>query len=121
MRNGISIFLNEKEKKLLKAKSTELGLTQSSYIRELINNIDYIKERKALNSFISLNQDLLKELNKIGININQIAFSLNTGIKQDSKSIKDEIKELKHLLKSFNDFYTENLGVKIIKRKGFRK
>lgn len=117
MKNGISLFLNEEEKQILKEKAKEIGITRSALIREMIKNIDYVKERKSLIDFILINQSLLKELNKIGININQIALSLNSNIKQEKDEIIEEIKELKRLLKHFNEFYNKNMGVKIIKGK----
>ncbi|KGI55665.1 plasmid mobilization protein [Campylobacter sp. MIT 97-5078] len=115
MKNGVSIFLKEEEKVLLNEKTKKIGISKSAYIRELILNIDYIKEREKLELLFHTNETLLYELNKIGTNINQIAYSLNSNIYKDPNNIKKEMDQLKNLLKEHKDFVKKNLNFKLLR------
>ena len=64
--------LSVKDAKLLKAKAEEADLTESEYLRLMISQKpnDYPEVRQLL-------RDLINEVNRIGININQITYNHN--------------------------------------------
>lgn len=67
----INVYLNEDEKKMLEEKSNKVGLTQSNFIRNLIN--------KYTENIISHNdiEDILNEVSQISINLTQLAKHLH--------------------------------------------
>ena len=62
--------LSVKDAKLLKAKAEEADMTESEYLRLMISQKpnDYPEVRQLL-------RDLINEVNRIGININQITYN----------------------------------------------
>lgn len=64
--------LSVKDAKLLKAKAEEADMTESEYLRLMISQKpnNYPEVRKLL-------RDLINEVNRIGININQITYNHN--------------------------------------------
>ena len=64
--------ITPQEAKLLEEKSREAGMTESEYLRLMISQKpnDYPEVRQLL-------RDLINEVNRIGININQITYSHN--------------------------------------------
>lgn len=70
------------EAKVLAEKAKDAGMNEAEYIRLLIRQkpIDYPEIRKLLKS-------LINEVNRIGININQIVYNHNSGLyAEDDKS-----------------------------------
>lgn len=67
--------LSGKEKEKLLADAKKTGMSASSYIRALIN-----RERPDTSEDYEQIQKLIKEINAIGNNINQIARKFNSGI-----------------------------------------
>lgn len=67
--------LSVREAKLLKEKSEKAGMTESQYLRLMISQKpnDYPEVRQLL-------RDLINEVNRIGVNINQITYSHNAGL-----------------------------------------
>lgn len=115
MKNGVAIFLRDDEKVFLKERAKELGIPMSAYVRELILNIDYIKEKPKLELLYHINEELMKHLNRIGNNINQIAYALNSGISKDAGSIQKEFKDLKELLKEHKTILKQSIQFKLLK------
>ena len=66
-----TVWLNYDEKKRLKENAKKVGLSQSSYIRNLINN------HKPKEQPTELIFEFLNQLKGIGINLNQIARKAN--------------------------------------------
>lgn len=64
--------LSQYEAKLLSEKAVAAGMTESEYLRLMISQKpnDYPEIRKLL-------ADLINEVNRIGVNINQITYSHN--------------------------------------------
>lgn len=62
------------EAKLLKEKAEKAGMTESEYLRLMISQKpnDYQEIRQLL-------RDLINEVNRIGVNINQITYNHNAG------------------------------------------
>lgn len=63
------------EAKLLNEKSEKAGMTESEYLRLMISQKpnDYQEIRQLL-------RDLINEVNRIGVNINQITYNHNAGL-----------------------------------------
>ena len=70
-----TLRLMPEEAKVLAEKARDVGMNEAEYIRLLIRQkpIDYPEIRKLLKS-------LINEVNRIGININQIVFNHNSGL-----------------------------------------
>ena len=71
--------LTEEQNDELQAKVSELGMTESEFIRLLITQRpkDYPEIRQMLNS-------LINEVNRIGVNINEIVHNNNSMLYSDS-------------------------------------
>jgi len=67
--------LKESDRQKLKKAAAEIGITESQYIRLLINQ-PHIK-RLDQQSYVAIKR-LVNEINKIGVNINQIAKNNNS-------------------------------------------
>lgn len=117
MKNGLSLYLNANEKVLLKTRAEKAGITQSAYLRELLLNEQYLKQKDVLELLTYINKELLTHLEKIGNNINQIAYVLNSGIAKSPKDILNEINELKTLLKEHKQIILNQNKVKIFKKR----
>lgn len=77
-----TLRLMPEEAKVLAEKARDVGMNEAEYIRLLIRQkpIDYPEIRKLLKS-------LINEVNRIGININQIVFNNNSELySEDDKS-----------------------------------
>ena len=70
--------LTEEQNEELQAKVSELGMTESEFIRLLITQRpkDYPEIRQMLNS-------LINEVNRIGVNINEIVHNNNSMLYSD--------------------------------------
>lgn len=93
------VWLSRKEHDDLRKKSIKVGLSESSLIRCLIQ--DFEPKEKPPPKFY----DLINELNKIGININQIAHVANMTGKIDIYRYENNIKELKEIIKLIKEKY----------------
>lgn len=73
--------LSSREAKLLEEKAKQAGMTESQYLRLMISQKpnDYPEVRQLL-------RDLINEVNRIGVNINQI-LEFPQLYPQDSKSV----------------------------------
>lgn len=90
--------LNDNEKDMLENKSLLAGVTKSAYIKMCLKH----SEIKAAPSIEY--KELLKHLNYIGHNINQITKAVNIGI-----ALPDDIKEIKNKLNDIYKLVKENL------------
>lgn len=86
------------EKAMLENKSLLTGVTKSAYIKMYLKN----SEIKAAPSVEC--KELLKQLNYIGHNINQITKAINIGI-----ALPEDIKEIKFKLNAIYKLIRENL------------
>ncbi len=70
-----TLRLMPEEAKMLAKKACDNGMNEAEYIRLLISQKpnDYPEVRKIL-------KELINEVNRIGININQIVFNNNAGL-----------------------------------------
>ena len=118
-RNMYCVYLTKKEQKELDQKAQEVNLAKSAYIRELVLNINYIKDRALFEELLNTNKLLLENLHRIGSNINQIAYALNINVSQSDESIAFEMRELKKLLQEYKDFFTTSKFPKLLKKRKF--
>jgi hypothetical protein len=83
--------LKPAEAKMLSEKSKEAGMNEAEYIRLMISQkpCDYPEVKRLL-------RDLLNEVNRIGININQIVFNNNAKLylKEDKMHLSDYMHKL---------------------------
>ncbi|MBQ9199419.1 MAG: plasmid mobilization relaxosome protein MobC [Lachnospiraceae bacterium] len=80
--------LNEYEAKLLKEKARQAGMKEGQLVRELITG--YAPTEKPGKDFF----DAMNDINKIGININQIAAVANSTGYIDDKFLRQCVEEL---------------------------
>ena len=75
--------LTEEQNEELQAKVSELGMTESEFIRLLITQRpkDYPEIRQMLNS-------LINEVNRIGVNINEIVHNNNSMLYSDGDNVR---------------------------------
>lgn len=74
--------MTPEEAKILDEKASDAGMDGSAYLRLMISQKpnDYPEIR-------SLLKDLINEINRIGVNVNQIVFNHNTGLySEDDKN-----------------------------------
>lgn len=115
----IYIYLNEQEKDIVKAKCEKLDISQSSYVREIILNLDYIENKELFEEFLTTNKLLLENLNRIGSNLNQIAHALNMDITQSNSEILAVFQSLQELLKEYKSFMMSSKYPKLLKKRKF--
>ena len=86
-----TLRLMPEEAKMLAKKACDNGMNEAEYIRLLISQKpnDYPEVRRLL-------KDLINEVNRIGININQLVFNHNSGLysEQDRERLFAYMKKL---------------------------
>jgi len=86
-----TVRLMPNEAQLLSEKSNVAGMNEAEYIRFLISQKpnDYPEIRKLL-------KELINEVNRVGVNINQITFSHNTELysKEDKEKLVAYMRKL---------------------------
>ena len=90
--------MTPQEAKLLEDKAKQADMTESQYLRLMISQKpnDYPEVRQLL-------RDLINEVNRIGVNINQIAKKVNTTgdlYPEEMEELKRMVNEIWHILKS---------------------
>lgn len=100
----ISLRLTEKEYNNLLLNSIKSDMSLSNFIRQILfNNLVKINSTYKLN--LEYQKEFIKELNSIGVNLNQITKVINTNKKQgfnlfgnknqNSDKIEDELKKIR--------------------------
>ena len=96
---GWMLWLNDEEIKKLKNDSKKAGLSQSAYVRNLINGYKP-KEQPSDEIF-----EMLKQLRGIGVNLNQIARKANALGFVDAPYYKRNASKLDNFIEKFeNEF-----------------
>lgn len=81
-----NVYLSEKEYELMKKKIEASNLSASNYFRRMITDgIIIVPDTKG-------KRELIEEINRIGVNINQIAKHVNTK-RNLNKSDNDDLKK----------------------------
>ena len=86
--NAIIVRLTDKEKKQLQRQAENAGLKMEPFIRKLIMRADI--QPRPPDNFVQL----IREINFIGNNINQIAKKVNT----ENNVSQSQLEEILHLL-----------------------
>lgn len=100
--NRFGVRLFDEEAEILENKAKEQGLSKTEYIREIILYSEIKKNNRKILSDEKFTK-LLYEINRIGNNINQIAYNSNL-IKSTGK---EEIEGLKKQYDSLLQLYTD--------------
>ncbi|WP_335995629.1 plasmid mobilization relaxosome protein MobC [Fusobacterium polymorphum] len=82
--------LDEATENRMKMRCTQLGISYAVYIRELINKELLTEHLEVFYGFISKLDKVENELNRIGVNLNQVAMYLN---KSKGKKVADDTEE----------------------------
>ena len=82
--------LDETTENRMKMRCKELGISYAVYIRELINKELLTEHLEVFYHFISKLDKVENELNRIGVNLNQVAMYLN---KSKGKKVADDTEE----------------------------
>ena len=99
---GVRVRMTELEKNMLLRRSKKEGyLTLSSFCRAKLVRKREIKQIEASKDFVQITQKLDYELNKIGVNLNQVSKNLNTHqVYQFSNSDREVFKTVLQELKN---------------------
>lgn len=72
----LSLRLTEKEKEEIREKAEQLGLSVSDYVRSVLISSKSIRRKSRVDC--EAIKQLVYEINKIGVNLNQIAKEVNS-------------------------------------------
>ena len=97
----LSIYLLDEEYEILEAKKDEANLTKSDFIRNLIL-FGAAHERTVFSR--DAERALIRELNKIGTNLNQIAVRANSNKIVDDRDFQALYNNYKELLGAYDMF-----------------
>lgn len=116
----VSMFINKKDFENFKEKAKKIGISQSAFLRELVLNTNYIENRELFKEFLDTNKLLLDNMQRIGNNINQIAYHLNMNISQSDEEILVTMQSLRNLLNEYKDFVMNSKYPKLFKKRKFK-
>ena len=120
MKNNYFILrIKDEEREILRKKAESLNTTQSAFIKEVILNLDYIKNKELFEELLTTNKLLLENLHRIGSNLNQIAHALNMDITQSNSEILAVFQSLQELLKEYKSFMMSSKYPKLLKKRKF--
>ncbi len=117
--NYFIVRMKDEEREILRKKAESLNTTQSAFIKEVILNLDYIKNKELFEEFLTTNKLLLENLHRIGSNLNQIAHALNMDITQSNSEILAVFQSLQELLKEYKSFMMSSKYPKLLKKRKF--
>lgn len=98
-KNRKQFWFNDEEVLMLRKKASLVGMSESSLIRCWVQDI-YPKEKPPPQFY-----DLINELRKIGVNLNQIAHIANATHYIDNNKYDLNTKELKEIIKLIKEKY----------------
>ena len=101
-----SVYLLEEEMAILEAKIDEAEMTKSEYIRNMIL-FGAAHERTIFSKADA--QRIIYELNRIGNNLNQIAYQANRRLGVDEQDFLSLYDNYMQLLSSYDNFVRGNL------------
>ena len=101
-----SVYLLEEEMAILEAKKDEAEMTKSEYIRNMIL-FGAAHERTIFSKTDA--QHIIYELNRIGNNLNQIAYQANRRLGVDEQDFLSLYNNYLQLLSSYDSFVRGNL------------
>ena len=102
--NRFGIRLFDEEIKILENKAKSQGLSKTEYIREIILYSEIKENKKNILSDANFRK-LLYEINRIGNNINQIAYNSNLVKSTGKVEIEGLKKQYENLLQLYTDTF----------------
>ena len=90
-RHAVTVYLNDGEREELRRQAGQARLRVTEFIRQRV-----LERRLQIGSPRKLGVAEFRELNRIGVNLNQIARSLNQGL--GSAPQLDELRRLRNLI-----------------------
>lgn len=100
----INHYFNQEDHEILINLSKETGLTKSALLRHLIRTSQYLDVANKIEIHNNLINEFLAEIHRIGININQIAYHLNTDITTHEESKDKLAKDMAELIPLLNEY-----------------
>jgi hypothetical protein len=96
----LELRLSPKEKSAIQAKAKSLGYgSVSEFIRAMVDQGNVPRRTVCpVNDVPKVDAALLYELNKIGVNLNQIAYQLNSGEEAELPVVNAVLRQLDHTL-----------------------
>lgn len=115
---SFKLYLLDKEYQILQEKSVKKGITKSGVLRELILNLKYENMMEKIIENNTLNKEMIAQLQKIGNNINQIAYQVNIQMRTNSSdaNLIEQMKDFRQLINDFSKYIAENKLGKVFKR-----
>ena len=115
---SFKLYLLDKEYEILQEKSIKKGITKSGVLRELILNLKYENMMDKITENNALNKEMIAQLQKIGNNINQIAYQVNIHLRTNSSdaSLIEQMKDFRQLISEFSSYIAENKLGKVFKQ-----
>ena len=87
--NQVKVRLNDPEDRKLELLAAAEGCTKASYLRKVALGSKVPVQGKTPSPYIEPLQDLVRELNAIGNNLNQLTRSHNQGVVVDNPAISE--------------------------------
>lgn len=100
-----TVYLLEEEMAILEAKKDEAGMTKSEYIRNMIM-FGAAHERTIFSKADA--EKMIYEINRIGNNLNQIAYRANSSKNIDQHDFVTMYDSYMQLLSAYDNFVREN-------------
>ncbi len=118
-------YLNQDDLEILNSIIATTKLSKSAVIRHLIRSEKYIQAVIEIQTFNKTNEEFLKQLKRIGANINQVLNFLKKSIGTQDENTNSLIEQLNQVNKKIDD-YTNNsqtlmLSIKPKKYKSVKK
>lgn len=115
---SFKLYLLDNEYEILQEKSIKKGITKSGVLRELILNLKYENMMDKITENNALNKEMIAQLQKIGNNINQIAYQVNIHLRTNSSdaSLIEQMKDFRQLISEFSSYIAENKLGKVFKQ-----
>ncbi|ECL7558321.1 plasmid mobilization relaxosome protein MobC [Campylobacter jejuni] len=99
MKKQMTIYFNEEELEQLDYLAKQLSITKSAVLRKLLTTEPYLKVVDSIETFNYITIDFVREINHIGININQIQKYINMNIQTLDENTANLYKSINKLQK----------------------
>lgn len=99
-----SIYFTMLDLKALNQLAHQRKESKSAVVRKLVHTEKYSNVLTQIEQNNAILAEFLKELHRIGININQVVYHLNIGILSDSEtkvSIENQVQKFQNLMEKF--------------------
>lgn len=111
----VSFYLTKDENEKLENISKELKISKSGIFRKVLNHYNLLNFIQSIDNFNYETLSIIKETNRIGININQILKYLNLAIEINNEDLHKLLIENKKIIQQHQELIM-NLNSNIIKK-----